>query len=91
MLAAVPEECEQVVFIEAQVDLLVPEHSHKAQWELVVAGEVDLTIGGDTTTYRRGDCFHIPEGVAHSALVHAGYRAVVFFDQVDRYRAKGIE
>ena len=80
-------ESQQVAFVRADTDTTVPEHSHRAQWELVIAGEARLTMGGETRTHRQGDSFHIPEGVEHSARVLAGYRAVVFFDQIDRYRA----
>ena len=77
---------QQVVFLEASEDTPVPEHSHRAQWELVIAGKVDLTIRGEKRTYRAGDSFYIPEGIPHSALVYAGFRSVIFFDQTDRYR-----
>ena len=78
----------QVAFIHFETDTPVPEHSHRAQWELVIDGEVTLRREGTETTYRRGDSFYIPEGVEHGARVCAGYRAVIFFDQSDRYRAK---
>lgn len=81
-------ETQQVAFLRFETDVDVPEHNHNAQWELVVAGEVELRIGGNTTTYRAGDSFYIPAGEPHGALVHAGYRAVIFFDQADRYRTK---
>jgi quercetin dioxygenase-like cupin family protein len=81
-------ENQQVAFLEFETDADVPEHSHNAQWELVIDGQVDLRMGGETTTYRAGDSFYIPAGEAHGALVHAGYRAVVFFDQADRYQTK---
>ena len=66
----------------------VPEHAHSSQWELVVAGTVDLTREGTTTTYSKGDCFFIPKGQRHAATVHAGYHCVIFFDQNDRYHGK---
>jgi quercetin dioxygenase-like cupin family protein len=81
-------ENQQVAFLEFETDADVPDHSHNAQWELVIDGQVDLRMGGETTTYRAGDSFYIPAGEAHGALVHAGYRAVVFFDQADRYQTK---
>ena len=84
-------ESHQVIFMQASEDTPVPEHSHRAQWELVIAGKVDLTIGGETTAYRAGESFYIPAGVPHGALVHAGFRSVIFFDQADRYRAGGAE
>lgn len=81
-------ESQQVAFLQFETDAEVPEHSHNAQWELVIAGEVDLTLGGRTATYRAGDSFYIPAGEPHGARVHAGYRSVVFFDQADRYRTR---
>jgi quercetin dioxygenase-like cupin family protein len=78
----------QAVFLEFEKDAEVPEHSHAAQWELVLDGEVELRMDGKTVAHRAGSQFYIPAGVAHGAKVSAGYRAIVFFDQVDRYKAK---
>ena len=79
---------QQVAFVRIERDVHVPAHSHAAQWELAVAGEAVLTMGGATRTYRAGESFYIPAGVEHSAEVRAGYRAILFFDEADRYRAK---
>ena len=79
---------QQVAFVRFDEDVEVPEHSHRAQWELVVAGEVHLRLEGEEHRSRPGDAFYIPAGVPHSATVKSGYRAVIFFDQPDRYRAR---
>jgi quercetin dioxygenase-like cupin family protein len=81
-------ESQQVAFVDFEKDVQVPAHSHRAQWELVIAGQLQLTMKGEARTYRQGESFFIPEGVEHGADVKAGYRAVIFFDQADRYRAK---
>ena len=81
-------ERQQVAFLSFAQDLSVPEHSHRAQWELVLAGAVTLRMQGTERTYRRGDSFYIPEGVMRGADVEACYRAIIFFDQADRFRAK---
>jgi quercetin dioxygenase-like cupin family protein len=81
-------ETQQVIFLEFDRDTEVPEHSHRAQWEVVVAGKVTLRMEGRESARHAGESFFIPAGVVHSATVHAGYRAIVFFDQVDRYRTK---
>jgi quercetin dioxygenase-like cupin family protein len=81
-------ETQQVAFARFDEDVEVPTHSHRAQWELVIAGEVKLTMEGEERTYRQGESFYIPEGVEHAGHVRAGYRAIIFFDQNDRYRAK---
>ena len=79
---------QQVAFVRFQNEIDVPEHSHKAQWELVVAGEVRLRVHGEEKIYRAGESFYIPEGIVHGALVGAGYKAIIIFDQADRYGAR---
>jgi len=79
---------EQVVFLEFKRDIIIPEHSHAGQWELVVEGTVELTKDGATQTYSKGDWFFIPKGTPHAAVVHKGYHSVIFFDQHDRYHVK---
>jgi quercetin dioxygenase-like cupin family protein len=79
---------QQVAFVRFDQDTHVPTHSHRAQWEVVVAGHLTLHIGGQHQVYEAGQSFLIPEGVSHGADVAAGYRGIIIFDQPDRYRAK---
>ena len=81
-------ENHQILFMEFSEDVEVPEHSHEAQWGVVLAGKVDLTIEGVMRTYSRGDRVFIPKGAQHWAKVYAGYADISFFDQKDRYKAK---
>ncbi|MFH1843686.1 MAG: cupin domain-containing protein [bacterium] len=81
-------EAKQVAFVHFEHETVVPEHSHAAQWELVIAGEVHLNISGEEKFYQAGQGFYVPAGVPHGAVVGAGFRSVIFFDQVDRYQAK---
>jgi len=74
--------------MEFNKDVEVPDHSHKAQWGVVLAGKIDLTIDGFERTYTKGDSVFIPKGVKHSAKVHAGYADVSFFNQKERYKPK---
>ena len=78
----------QLVFFDIQPIGGIPPHAHKAQWGIVIDGEVELTIGGETKTYRKGDSYYIPEGVEHSAKVITRVKALDFFDEPDRYKAK---
>jgi mannose-6-phosphate isomerase-like protein (cupin superfamily) len=78
----------QVLFMETDVDVDVTEHSHGDQWGIVVDGEIELTIGGETAIYRRGDSYCIPAGVKHGARLFAGFRALDFFEENDRYRVR---
>jgi quercetin dioxygenase-like cupin family protein len=69
-------------------DAEVPEHSHEAQWGVVLDGEIELTIEGRKHIFRRGDTYSIPKGVPHSAKIKRGYKDLTLFDQRDRYKAK---
>jgi len=78
----------QILFMTFEEDVDLPEHSHESQWGVVLEGEIEFTIGDKTALYRKGDRYDIPKGVKHSGRIHAGFAAMDFFDQPDRYRAK---
>ncbi|MGD8395713.1 MAG: cupin domain-containing protein [Candidatus Eiseniibacteriota bacterium] len=81
-------EQQQVAFVHFAARTDVPPHRHRAQWEIVVAGELHLTVDGETRTHRPGETFYIPAWVEHGAVVEAGYQAIIIFDQPDRYATK---
>ena len=78
----------QVVFLEIEAIGAVAEHSHCAQWGIVVEGEMDLTIGGVTNKYKKGDSYFIPDGVLHSALFKQKTYAIDYFADNKRYLPK---
>jgi quercetin dioxygenase-like cupin family protein len=75
----------QVVFLEIEPIGTVPIHSHGAQWGIVIEGEMDLTIGVETRTYRAGDSYYIPAGVEHGAVFRSHFKAIDLFGEPDRY------
>ena len=79
-------ENHQVIFLEFEKDVELPEHSHEAQWEYVLNGKVDLWVDGIKKTYKTGDTFFVPKDVRHSGKIFAGYSSVAFFNQKDRYK-----
>lgn len=81
-------EDKQLVFMTFPDDVDVPEHAHAAQWGVVLAGEIELTIGGQVHTFRPGDNYFVPEGVPHHARIKGGSSLQDLFDQADRYGAK---
>lgn len=81
-------EAGQVLFNESDVDVAVPEHRHGAQWGVVIGGQISLTIGGQTQTYAAGDTYFIPAQVPHQARISPGFRAVDYFEDRARYRAR---
>jgi len=75
----------QILFMRFEKDVEVPEHSHGAQWGVILSGKLELTVDGKKHVYAKGDCYFIPEGVVHSSRIPAGYADVTYFDQKDRY------
>lgn len=78
----------QILFMEFQKDVILPEHSHAAQTGIVVQGKIELVIGGEKKCFSKGDLYYIPAGVKHSGKIFAGYADVTFFDELNRYTAK---
>lgn len=78
---------QQVVFVEFDETIEVPEHAHAEQWEFVIAGKVTLHRGGTSTEYRPGENFFLGSGEPHGATVHAGYKALMIFNEPARYKA----
>ena len=78
----------QIIFMEFIKDVLIPEHSHESQWEIILEGKVDYWEEGIKYTYKKGDRFFIQKGKKHSAKVYAGYASIVFFNQKERYKKK---
>ena len=78
-------ERNQVIFAEFSEEVEVPEHAHLEQWEIVLSGSVLLRMNGQEKEFRAGESFFIPAGTPHSARVNAGYRAIIVFNEPDRY------
>ena len=78
----------QAVFFDIEPVGTIPPHAHCAQWGLMVKGEMKLTIGEETKTYRAGDWYYIPAGVTHSAEFPTHVHVIDIFDAPDRYQPK---
>jgi quercetin dioxygenase-like cupin family protein len=81
-------DAHQILFMEFDEDVEIPEHSHESQWGVVFEGKIDLVVEGVKNTYSKGDRVFIPKGAKHSASIYAGYADISFFDQKDRYKRK---
>jgi len=78
----------QIVFMEFAETVEIPEHAHESQWGIALEGKIDLIIDGVKNTFVRGDRYFIPKNAKHSAKIYAGYAAIEYFDQVNRYQEK---
>lgn len=81
-------ENSQILFMKFAEDVELPEHSHQAQWGIVLEGKITLNIDNIEKTYVKGDRYYIPTNVKHFGKIHAGYADITFFDEKDRYRTK---
>jgi quercetin dioxygenase-like cupin family protein len=81
-------EKQQIIFMEFEKDIEVPEHSHEAQWGVVLDGEIELKINEKLHLFKKGDTYFIPNGTKHSAKIKKGYKDITLFNQKDRYKVK---
>lgn len=79
-------ERQQFIFMSFDEDVTVPEHSHEAQWGVVLDGRIELTIDGERRVLTKGDTYYIPKDVLHSAKIEKGYKDLTLFNQKDRYQ-----
>ena len=79
---------QQVLFMEFDSDTEVAEHSHEAQWGVVLDGEIEFNINNKKHLFRKGDTYYIPKDVVHSAKIKKGYKDITLFDQKNRYSTK---
>lgn len=86
--AVVRSDAGLVAFFTFLKDMNLPKHAHGAQWGVVVEGEIEFTIGGETKIYRAGDSYSIPTGIEHGAMIKAGTRVIDVFEEADRYAIK---
>jgi quercetin dioxygenase-like cupin family protein len=78
----------QILFMQFKKTAELPEHEHADQVGFVLEGKIEFKIDGIKKTYIKGDRYHIPEGIKHSAKVHAGYADITIFMQPNRYTTK---
>ncbi|RKY89778.1 hypothetical protein DRQ09_00765 [candidate division KSB1 bacterium] len=81
-------ENHQVIFFDIDPIGEVPAHTHGEQWGIVIEGEMHLIIGGEKKILTKGDRYHIPKGVVHSAVFKTRFFAVDIFEDKDRYKPR---
>ena len=56
--------------VDLEANAVIPDHSHPhEQGGIVLEGELDFTIAGETRLVKPGDLYIIPGGVSHSVQV----------------------
>jgi quercetin dioxygenase-like cupin family protein len=79
---------QQVIFMQFNKDVELPEHSHESQWEIVLEGQAFVWILGEKKRFKKGDRFFIPPNTPHKAKIFKGYKSIAIFNQKDRYKIK---
>lgn len=75
----------QTLYMHFSKPVALPEHSHADQVGFVLSGSIELTVAGQKFVYGKGDSYHIPAGVRHSAKIFENYADITIFMQPDRY------
>lgn len=78
----------QIIFMEFEKDVDLPEHEHESQYGIVLEGKIELAIDGVKSTFVKGDRYYIPSGIKHFGKIFAGYADITFFNEKDRYSKK---
>ncbi|HTW98211.1 MAG TPA: cupin domain-containing protein [Acidimicrobiales bacterium] len=84
----VPSEHALTMFYTVPEETEIPEHAHGPQWGVVLAGSMEMVIGGVARTYRSGEYYLVEEGVPHVTRIHAGYSGIDVFADAHRYEPK---
>ena len=72
-----------VITVDLDAGTIVPQHNHPhEQAGTVLAGELSLTIAGETRRLQPGDAYIIPGDVPHSAEAHTATRLFELFSPV---------
>lgn len=78
----------QLVFSEFNDDFNPPDHVHGYHWGLVLEGEAEMTIEGETRTYGPGEYYIVPPGAVHSARIKKGTRSIDVWFEPNHIRTK---
>ncbi|QLA17509.1 cupin domain-containing protein [Desulfolutivibrio sulfoxidireducens] len=78
----------QAIFFIVKAGTLLPDHTHAAQWGIIIDGEFEITINGKKTLYRKGDSYFIPENTVHSGYYVTDVISFDVFDDNNKFHIK---
>jgi catechol 2,3-dioxygenase-like lactoylglutathione lyase family enzyme/quercetin dioxygenase-like cupin family protein len=78
----------QVVFMEFDDSVEMPDMAHTDHWGVVVDGSLELTVAGKHRLLRPGESFHIPRGARYRLRGRKGYRMVTIVFDKEHFRLK---
>lgn len=78
----------QFLFFESLTEVIIPPNLTADQSGVVISGQMDVMIGGNTTSYKNGDTYFIPRGTLYQARVSAGFKGIDYSGNRNRFRPK---
>ena len=81
-------ESNQSIFFIVRAGTFLPEHSHAAQWGIVIDGEFEISFGDKTMSYRKGDTYYVPEGTPHTGEYITDVVSFDVFDDKNKFKIK---
>lgn len=81
-------ESNQSVFFIVSAGTFLPEHSHAAQWGVVLEGEFEILFGSEKRVYKKGDSYFVPEGVRHAGKYNTDVISFDVFDDKNKFATK---
>lgn len=78
----------QTLYMQFEETVELPEHDHSDQIGFILEGKIEIVINGTKHIFVKGDRYHIPSGVRHSAKIYSGYADITVFMEPNRYKLK---
>ncbi len=84
-------ETHQLVFYQMEPNARIPVHSHEyGEWAMVIEGEIELTVEGETKNMKKGDEWLTPARAKHKWASLKKSRLIGLFSERARYRPKPV-
>lgn len=68
-----------MAFLELPEGNQVPMHKHDDSWVIVVSGELEMTVGEQRFTAKKGDSWFTPKGIKHGGTAKQPTRLIEVF------------
>jgi quercetin dioxygenase-like cupin family protein len=81
-------ETNQAILFKVKAGTHFPDHTHAAQWGVIIDGEFEIIINGNKTTYRKGDTYFVPENTVHSGYYITDVISFDVFDDKNKFHVK---
>lgn len=81
-------ESNQSIFFIVSEGTYLPEHSHAAQWGVVLKGKFEIIINNKKKLYKKGDSYFVPANVPHAGNYITDVVSFDVFDDKNKFSIK---